>query len=306
VQKAINNFIGKLANYYERAKYGLKNLGLVNLKAGNNALYKGDYKTAKARFKFALKRMPESADCLYGLGHVYYGLKKYDDAIKYLDHALEIDPNHGAANYIKQMIIDPKEIKNIPVELLRDLYNAIEHDYYDQDVKLEEALADFLKDKEGLNILDLACGSGRIGEVIHNEGYAITGVDISSNMLERAGELNEGDNDTYLRLEEAEVTEFLNSNDKNYDIIIAIGLVERNSSLQKIIQAVAKNMDSKTSFIFNYWPGDNFKFDDNFWVFSHSDEYIKKTLTKNGLKIDSIIDLEDTTCLIFASKTRKS
>jgi ubiquinone/menaquinone biosynthesis C-methylase UbiE len=38
----------------------------------------------------------------------------------------------------------------------------------------------------GSPVLELACGTGRIGAILANEGFTLTGIDISESMLETA------------------------------------------------------------------------------------------------------------------------
>ena len=99
---------------------------------------------------------------------------------------------------------------------------------YDQDLRVEfgyqapEAAVTALIEHEpqrGSQILDMACGTGIVGELLHVAGYReIDGLDLSPEMLAKAKERK-----VYRKLGEADLTKDLNL-EPIYDAVICVGV----------------------------------------------------------------------------------
>lgn len=86
-----------------------------------------------------------------------------------------------------------------------------------------------------LRILDAGCGTGLCGERLRPWARHLTGVDISSGMLEKARQ-----RDIYNDLLESELTAFLASTDQRYDCIVAGDVLCYFGSLKDIITAATR------------------------------------------------------------------
>jgi len=73
-------------------------------------------------------------------------------------------------------------------EYVRRIYNELADKPFDR--QLLDEFATLMRDR-GL-VYDLGCGPGHVGRYLHERGIGIRGVDISSEMIKRAGELNPG------------------------------------------------------------------------------------------------------------------
>ena len=68
-------------------------------------------------------------------------------------------------------------------------------------------------------ILDAGCGTGLVGDALHQKGYRnLEGFDYSAQMLERAK-----DKEVYTRLHQGDLTGRLDLADNSYDAIISVG-----------------------------------------------------------------------------------
>jgi ubiquinone/menaquinone biosynthesis C-methylase UbiE len=72
----------------------------------------------------------------------------------------------------------------------------------------------------GCQFLDVGCGSGRLALIAAKEGIQVTGVDIASNLLERARVLAQAEGLT-VRFEEADA-EALPFEDANFDVVASL------------------------------------------------------------------------------------
>ena len=99
---------------------------------------------------------------------------------------------------------------------------------YDQDLMGEmgyvapriasNLLKDYLDQKEA-RILDAGCGTGIVGELLHQDGYGnIEGLDYSTEMLAQAGAKG-----IYRTLNRGDLTKDLDIADDTYDAIISVG-----------------------------------------------------------------------------------
>lgn len=85
-------------------------------------------------------------------------------------------------------------------------------------VTASKLLQDHLDSKEA-QILDAGCGTGLVGEFLHQNGYHnLEGLDYSRHMLEKARE-----KDLYKRLIQGDLTGSLDIADNRYDAVISVG-----------------------------------------------------------------------------------
>lgn len=74
-----------------------------------------------------------------------------------------------------------KMLENYGHNVIAELY-----DYFETDTEDIELIRDLIKDKHKLNILECFCGTGRILIPLALDGHNITGIDLSTSMLDRA------------------------------------------------------------------------------------------------------------------------
>lgn len=146
-----------------------------------------------------------------------------------------------------------------------DLYEAFYADFYDKimegiyyDLDLYKAQAAVT----GRNILELACGSGRLTVPLAEAGYSITGVDLSGDMLNIL--------DSKLRSKSGRIrqrVEVLNSDmrtfrtEKRFNLAIlpvtSICLLENNEDVVAMLNNVYEHLSDKGRFVFDIRVFDN-------------------------------------------------
>lgn len=120
--------------------------------------------------------------------------------------------------------------------------------------------------KMHVEILDLGCGTGLVGQHLNDRGFCnITGLDVSEKMLDQAAEKN-----VYKKLEQHKLgqEEFLETfplhHRKKYDFVTSAGLVVNNYMDEKLFEEMLLSLNNggimvftaRFSYLGNYWYSD--------------------------------------------------
>ncbi len=150
------------------------------------------------------------------------------------------------------------EDKNINVNEVKfyeghyaDLYqNTVKTSSYDIEVYQKQAAW------VGRNILELACGSGRVGISLAKAGYNVTGIDISEDMLniykERLSK-EAGRVKNRVRIMQGDITNF--SVGEKFDLIILPAIticLFNDEQIQKILKCVSEHLTENGRFAFDW------------------------------------------------------
>ena len=164
--------------------------------------------------------------------------------------------------------------------------------------KVPSLIADKVKAVKGEDIckkgLDMGCGTGLCGKEIKPFVNHLTGVDISSVMLQKAEESG-----VYDTLKQSELEEFLSAYEAEscelFDLVTAADVLCYFGKLDKIFFKVAKVMQSDGIFIFTLEKSPTDTADDYTLYetgrFTHRKEYVLKKLQESGF---SAIEITDT------------
>ncbi|MFC1663148.1 class I SAM-dependent methyltransferase [Patescibacteria group bacterium] len=162
-----------------------------------------------------------------------------------------------------------------------------------------------LKLKNGLSVLDLACGHGRHAILLAHRGYKITGQDLNSFFLKKA-EKEALRNNVKIKWIKGDMRKiiFRNEFDIVLDLFTAFGYLENDAEDLKVLQQVAKALK----------PGGKFFLDiiNREWIIRNF-EATKKEKLPNGITVTHYreFDLEKSRhhehrIIIFKDKKRKS
>jgi len=131
-------------------------------------------------------------------------------------------------------------------------YNLL---YKDKNYQKEYSYISDLIKKHGNNnnILDIGCGTGKHLSYFKKDGYAVSGVDVSENMINEARKYLEQEEDLVC----CRASEFRFK--KKFDIIISLFHVmsyqTENDELEKVFQNVSEHLTDGGLFIFDFWYG---------------------------------------------------
>lgn len=132
----------------------------------------------------------------------------------------------------------------------------------------------------GKRVLDLACGTGTISNLLFDNGYDVTGIDISDEMLTVAGEKCHGD----IKLFKGDISNFSLSEKFDYCICLldSINHLENAESVMSCFDCVFDSLNKNGLFIFDVNTvykhrnvlGDNtFVFDEQDFFLSWDNEF---------------------------------
>lgn len=131
--------------------------------------------------------------------------------------------------------------------------------YSDKDYSGEVNYIDELIKKNSTNhktILDMGCGTGKHDKLLCDKGYAVHGIDISSDMLEIANTIKV-DDDKELTFSQSNITEL--NLDRKFDVVVSLFHVmsyqNSNSDLIKAFEVAKNHLNKDGLFIFDFWYG---------------------------------------------------
>jgi predicted TPR repeat methyltransferase len=93
--------------------------------------------------------------------------------------------------------------------------------------------------------LDLGCGTGLCGRLLRPIADRLTGVDLSANMLEKAGALG-----VYDALHQGDVVDFLGDASENFDCVVAADVFIYVGALDQVFRSLAARMPAGGIFAF--------------------------------------------------------
>jgi predicted TPR repeat methyltransferase len=257
--------------------------------------------------------------CLLRLGRVQEALQAYDQALVIAPTCVEAWSERGnlmrelaqldeAAKCFEQALAlggDPElhayylaSVKGTPappaprryVEALFDDYAAdfqshvINQLRYEGHARLLQPL--LLAQRRFHRALDLGCGTGLCGALIHPLVDRLDGVDISQSMLQQARRL-----EIYNELVHADLGVFLESAEQAADLVIAADVFIYVGDLAKIFSSIRRVLAAGGCFVFTVEVADG---DQDVQLlpslrYAHSERYIRQLSKASGFHVDDIV-----------------
>lgn len=257
--------------------------------AGVAQMILGHLNEAILHFNNVLEQAPQHFAALNNLAAIYIRLEEKEKAKQLLREALAIAPGDPVSQHMLHALSqDELEPPTCP-EYAINLFNNYAL-YYD--THLQDTLCYTLPQQLGrvlhqLNItyrdkvLDLGCGTGLCGNMLREITTSLTGVDISSKMLDRAREKN-----IYDELVESEALCFLKKKPQLYSLILAADILPYFGKLDSLFEEVKKHLFLEGYFIFTIEMSN-----DSSWTlqpsarFSHHPNYIRRLAAEYRLQL---------------------
>ena len=229
--------------------------GNVDSRANLGNAYKSSGQLAEAEkaYREALSIDPARLHLYPNLAAVLRRRNRLDQAAQVLAQWLHHEPNNPIARHLHATCIAEPPPSRAPVEYVRQVFDEFA-ETFDQHLKdldtqsrqlVEQALTvSRLTVSTPMNILDAGCGSGLCGSLLKPLASTLSGVDLSSQMLERANELG-----LYDELVEAELVEYLESRPSAFDLIVVADTFGYFGDLQPPLAAARRGLNSRGSLI---------------------------------------------------------
>jgi len=173
---------------------------------------------------------------------------------------------------------------------LFDMYaDTFEHDLlenlsYQSPKLLTEIIRRTVPPDARLDILDMGCGTGLMGEGLRSLKQTLTGVDLSTNMLDKARERA-----IYDQLIESDLIAFLQTHDRRFDLAVCTDVFIYIGDLTAVFAGVRRVMRNDGLFGFSVEAAD----DGDFVLrptlrYAHSIDYLKRLAAQNSFVLATI------------------
>ena len=266
-----------------------------------SALYLKQERFAEARY-FNYRGIviaPADSHSKIVLGQAYHELGRANDAIALFENWLKEEPDNPGARHLLiayQGRPAPDQCTSQYIERTFDGFaNSFENTLgrlnYCGPQLVQNHLSTLDLPANSLNILDLGCGTGLVGEFLTPYAKMLVGVDLSQAMLDKAVAKQ-----LYHRLHKSDLQEFLSAPAERYDLITCMDTMVYLGRLEEILALIFNRLNAEGLFIFSTEKiaGDHeLEYQLNVsGRYSHHPAYLVKMLNNIGFKIEKMQDVD--------------
>lgn len=185
---------GEAAVSYRQALALEPDLAQAHYGLGVTLLEQADFNNAAGYFRNALMRKADFADAYNGLGFTLLELGQREQALACFQKTIGLDPDNGMAQHLAASLTG-RNPERPPVQYIEKLFDGFAGDFDDRLRQLEydtpqRLMALIRQCRPGTgaswNVLDLGCGTGLMGVQIAPCTKQLVGIDLSTQMLEKA------------------------------------------------------------------------------------------------------------------------
>lgn len=256
----------------------------------------GDYAAARKEFELAVAAEPDYFEGHYGRGQALCELGEYELAVESFKAAQALKPDLTEAKYYIASLGHEGASDADRQEYIAGLFDQyaekFDHELvgrlkYGIPEEMFDAMQALLPPADGqYDILDLGCGTGLCAPLFRPIARHMTGVDLSSRMIEKARARN-----LYDELEVDDVTKFMERATRRYGIIIAADVFVYLGDLSATFAAVHSALEPSGYFVFSTEtsPGEGFLLHGT-GRHTHSKKYIAELAHSTGFSTIKSID----------------
>ncbi len=240
-------------------------------------------------YKKAIEIQPEYASAHLNLGISLQKFGQFKEAAAHYNKVLAILPDNKTARFMLQSIGASEPPDAAPVDHVRSIFDQCAQDFEtilvnELEYKTPELLFDLVRPHltEEMNILDLGCGTGLGARLYQSFAKSLTGVDVSSKMLEKAAEKN-----IYSRLDLFDMLQEWEFPQK-FDLIYSSDVFVYFGNLDTIIRSAASYLVNGGILAFSVERLENDSVAYQLFPsgrYAHSFTYIQECLNRHGLQL---------------------
>jgi len=249
---------------------------------------------ALASYDKALALDPTLAQAWSHRGSILQDFRRLDEAAASFEKAIA----HGADTDVNGYFLASAIGHNAPASAPRQYVELMFDDYAE---KFEEHLVGVLNYQahtvliENLgqitgrrfeSALDLGCGTGLCGPLVKPMAAELDGVDLSSNMLEKARALG-----VYDRLVHSDISQYLQSTGRRYDLVLSADVFIYVGDLDPVFAGVRRVMSQDGVYCFS---AEATRSTSDFELrpslrYAHSEGYIRRLAQRHGFDVIEIV-----------------
>ncbi|ACN13222.1 two domain fusion protein (N:methyltransferase, C:TPR-repeat family protein) [Desulforapulum autotrophicum HRM2] len=237
----------------------------------------------------AIEIQPDYASAHLNLGISLQNSGQLKEAGKHYSKVLEIQPENKVAKFMLQSIGASETPEAAPMEHVRGIFDRCAQNFEnilvkELEYKTPELLFDLVRPylTEQLNILDIGCGTGLGAKLYQPFAKSLTGVDVSSKMLEKAAEKK-----LYNRLEVFDILQDWTF-PKKFDLIYSSDVFVYFGNLDTIIGSASSYLVNGGIIAFSVEELADTSLDYQLFPsgrYAHSQTYIQDCLNCHGLQL---------------------
>lgn len=247
----------------------------------------GELEEARSVFAHLAEMAPDHLPALNNLAYLHHLLGEYDEAREVYGRILQLDPDHASAGYMHAVLVGapvavpPREY----VRSLFDHYSSTFEENLTRDLEYTlyldmRVMFDTIPRNTGLRDhgLDLGCGTGLAGQAFRTACRNLSGVDLSTRMIERAAAKQ-----IYDGLHVEEIVAFLHHGPDLFDLFIATDVLIYLGDLQPLFAAAARRATPDGLFCLSTERTDTAGwFIQATGRYAHHPDYVRKIARENG------------------------
>jgi predicted TPR repeat methyltransferase len=255
-------------------------------------------------FGRALALRPYGGEAYRGAGALLYAKGRVDEALAVYRRWLEVEPTSGAARHMIAACSGLGAPARASDEFVRQTFDGFAAGFdqiltrlaYRAPALVAEAVRAHVGAPAGaLVVLDAGVGTGWCGPALRPHARRLVGVDLSPEMLRKAGERKtgtSGDQQVYDELVEAELTAFMRARRGAFDLIVSADTLVYFGALDEVLRAAAGALRTGGDLVFTVERaaeegGAGGVADAGFRLhphgrYSHAEEYVRASLEAAG------------------------
>jgi predicted TPR repeat methyltransferase len=240
----------------------------------------------------AYAKAPDLADAWLGRARVLKRLNRLEETVVAYRRALATGGDAEVIRFFLASLGAESAPAAAPTRLISTVYDQ-HADHYDRHMvgTLKYQIPDLLFDAienlvpaSNLDILDLGCGTGLLGARLHPLARTLTGVDISTNMLEVARQRQIYDN-----LVCSELTEFLQTQSQEFDLAVAADVFAYIGNLSRVFHEARSALRDGGLFGFSVEAGEDPDFELRANLrYAHSAAYLRRLSQDHGFILEAM------------------
>ncbi|MGO9318638.1 MAG: methyltransferase domain-containing protein [Terracidiphilus sp.] len=233
---------------------------------------------------------PENSNAWHALGFAAQAVGRRNEARDAFAHYLEARPEDASIRLILTALRDEAPPPRASNECILQIFNDFSSHYdakmrdnlsYQAPERLQELIGAEMGDAKGLEILDIGCGTGLSGVGLKERAACLVGIDLSPEMIEVAQERG-----VYDQLEIAEITEWLDQTEGQFDLIVACDCLVYFGDLERVAVLVARRLKPGGWFAFTTERGEKYPFHlSDSGRYTHHPDHVREVAAKAGLVV---------------------
>lgn len=247
---------------------------------------------AVVALEHAIGLRSDHSDAHYELGMAHKAAGRVDEAIRCFRRAVELNPENGSACHVLSALTGVTT-KTAPRQYVRNLFDGYSSTFEKHLVSelgyrvpgrfRELLLAAPRRPPKFRNALDIGCGTGLVGDQVHDLTERMTGVDVSQRMAESARRKS-----CYSRVVVEEAVTFLANTTERFDLFTAADVLIYVGALEELCAAVRQRALDGAYFVFSTeeTKGNDYELRPS-GRYAHAETYIRKVAMKNRFVLDA-------------------